>query len=184
MVQGEPGRSNYITPDSSPDGKFLIFVDTDGAGAGELFVQTMSMSHGLASQVCGHCPALRASSRTRQLFVILSGIAHRRLKRSSSAGHRHCPPLSSPNRCFPVTIPRMSAAAPSLRLLGVEEHHNASRRQTPFETGFRDGIPLGASHAIRSHWFLCLRRSLHGRGAYCTDVLCDDVLLDPEHVFC
>ena len=24
MVQGEPGRSNYITPDSSPDGKFLI----------------------------------------------------------------------------------------------------------------------------------------------------------------
>jgi hypothetical protein len=50
---------------------------------------------------------------------------------ATSRGHRHCPPLSSPNRCFPVTIPRMSAAAPSLRLLGVEEHHDTSRRQTP-----------------------------------------------------
>ena len=40
VVQGEFGRNSYITPDSSPDGKFLIFVG--GAGVGELFVQALT----------------------------------------------------------------------------------------------------------------------------------------------
>jgi hypothetical protein len=46
------------------------------------------------------------------------------------------------------------------------------------ETGFRDGIPLGAKYAIRSNWFLCLRRSLLWRIAYCTDLVRADVLHD------
>lgn len=41
VVQGEPGRSTYITPDSSPDGKFLIFVGS-AEGGGELFVQALT----------------------------------------------------------------------------------------------------------------------------------------------
>jgi Tol biopolymer transport system component len=41
VVQGEPGRSSYITPDSSPDGKFLIFVGGPD-GVGELFVQALT----------------------------------------------------------------------------------------------------------------------------------------------
>ena len=40
VVQGEFGRNSYITPDSSPDGKFLIFVG--GVGVGELFVQELT----------------------------------------------------------------------------------------------------------------------------------------------
>jgi hypothetical protein len=41
VVQGQPGRSSYITPDSSPDGKFLIFVDV-ADDIGELFVQALT----------------------------------------------------------------------------------------------------------------------------------------------
>jgi eukaryotic-like serine/threonine-protein kinase len=41
VVQGEPGRSSYITPDSSPDGKFLIFVEV-ADDVGELFVQALT----------------------------------------------------------------------------------------------------------------------------------------------
>jgi eukaryotic-like serine/threonine-protein kinase len=41
VVQGVPGRSDYITPDSSPDGKLLIFVDAADEG-GELFVQALT----------------------------------------------------------------------------------------------------------------------------------------------
>ena len=40
VVQGEFGRNGYMTPDSSPDGKFLLFVG--GAGVGELFVQALT----------------------------------------------------------------------------------------------------------------------------------------------
>jgi len=41
VVRGEPGRSSYITPDSSPDGKFLIFVEA-ADDLGELFVQALT----------------------------------------------------------------------------------------------------------------------------------------------
>ena len=41
VAQGEHGRSSYITPDSSPDGKFLIFVEA-ADDVGELFVQALT----------------------------------------------------------------------------------------------------------------------------------------------
>ena len=42
VVQGERGRGSYITPDSSPDGKFLIFVGSADWVDGELFVQALT----------------------------------------------------------------------------------------------------------------------------------------------
>ena len=59
------------------------------------------------------------------------GIARRRLNDPAQLITGTAPALVS-EPLFPVTIPGMSAAAPSLRLLGGEEHHDTSRRQTPY----------------------------------------------------
>jgi hypothetical protein len=74
--------------------------------------------------------------------------------------------ISSLERCGPPSAP-----------IGVEEYQPVEA-QPLVETGFRNGIPLGATHAICSNRFLCLRRSLLWSIAYFTDLVHADVLHD------
>ena len=73
------------------------------------------------SHLCARCP----TAPTPGFVVDMKGLAGR------TGGHRHCAPAfvseppflgdnSSHERCGPQSAP-----------IGVEEHHNTSRRQTP-----------------------------------------------------